>query len=42
MVATAEQASRRAEQGFQMIALANEVRLITTAIGEVVSKLNRP
>jgi 4-hydroxy-2-oxoheptanedioate aldolase len=42
MVATAEQANRRAEQGFQMIALTNEVRLITTAIGEVVRQLRRP
>ena len=41
MVATAEQANRRAEQGFNMIALAAESRLFAAAIAEVVKQLKR-
>ena len=42
MVATAEQANRRAEQGFQMIALAAEVRLFSAAISQLIAQLKRP
>jgi 4-hydroxy-2-oxoheptanedioate aldolase len=39
MVANAEQARRRAEQGFQLIALASEIRLFSVAIAELVKQL---
>lgn len=39
MVSTAEQARRRAEQGFQLISLASEVRLFSVAIAELVKQL---
>lgn len=39
MVSTAEQAARRAEQGFSMIALASESRIITSAVAEIMKTL---
>jgi 4-hydroxy-2-oxoheptanedioate aldolase len=39
MVVSAEQARQRAEQGFNMIALASEVRIMMAAVSELVSKL---
>jgi 4-hydroxy-2-oxoheptanedioate aldolase len=41
MVVTPEQAHRRAEQGFSMIALASEARILTAAVAELVSQLRR-
>jgi 4-hydroxy-2-oxoheptanedioate aldolase len=41
MVSTAEEANRRAEQGFNMIALASEVRILTAAVGELLGQLKR-
>jgi 4-hydroxy-2-oxoheptanedioate aldolase len=39
MVVTAEQARRRAQQGFSMIALATEIRIMMGAVGELVTQL---
>jgi 4-hydroxy-2-oxoheptanedioate aldolase len=39
MVLTAEQAAQRARQGFNMISLANEVRILSAAVTEIMRKL---
>jgi 4-hydroxy-2-oxoheptanedioate aldolase len=41
MVVTSEQANRRAEQGFSMIALASEARILTAAVADLVGQLRR-